>query len=457
MKWKLAAVLIFAVFFSGCATSKYHAAEEELDRKDYDKAIRNYLMMLRPRIRDGKRFILYDKEAMTGIGVAYWHKQSYSAAAKIFEKVLEKDPAHGKALFFLGMSREALDQENEALSVYRRYKVLPDDDPYRYFMFGRLNWVSQQKIGRELNKAIQEEDIRRFEEFPENSVVVTYFLNLSDNVEWDPLQKGLAEIIAQDLSTIPNLVVIDRVKLNRLMSELGLNPVSMREPGVQQRVARILGARYLINGSYLITDDLKMTLDSEIITAETNATALSMNFDGNLARFFKIEKELAMRISDFFDIFMNDRQRDQLLEIPTENMLAFISYCRGLDALDQGNFSIAQNHFHNALRYDGSFINAQDYMLNPKIWEVTQNYNQMRVTYEVRHLVETSARGRARLVFSPPPDIVSSYNRLQWMGLQHNALILPGNNSREPFVEASISPAPVLPFQLSEPPRPPQR
>jgi len=456
MKWKIAGILLFGLLFWGCATSRYKEAEESLNRKDYDQAIRNYIEMLQPKIRNGKRFILYDREAVTGIGVAYWHQKSYQSAAKIFEKILEKDPTHGKALFFLAMCQEALDHEAEAIETYKKYVTLEEDDPYRYFMFGRLDWVKQLHVNRELQKALQEEDIQLFNEFPESSVAVAYFLNLSDNPEWDPLQKGLAELLARDLSYIPNLVVVGRPLLNAMMLELGLNPMTVREVEAQQRIARLLGVRYLVSGSYLITDNLKMTLDAEIIAAENNTVVSSMNFDGNIARFFKIEKELALRISDFFGIFMTDQQRNNLLKIPTEDMAAFLSYCRGLDALDQNNFVIAQDYFHQAMKYDGDFIEARDYMVNPAIWEVTHSYNQMRVSYEVRQMVETTAKGRARLVFMPPPDLVSPYNRLQWMGLQQTGQVLPGNNSRKHFIEASFSSAPIIPYMLSQPPVPPE-
>ncbi|MBN2105107.1 tetratricopeptide repeat protein [bacterium] len=457
MKWKLASILIFCLLWAGCATSRYQAAEEALDQKEYDQAIRNYLKMLQPRIRDGKRFIMYDREAVTGIGVAYWHKQSYNSAAKIFKTVLEKDPAHGKAAFFLAMCQEALGQEDLAIATYKSYPSLNENDPYRYFMFGRLDWIKQVHVRRELQKAMESEDIRRFDEFPESSVAVTYFLNLSDDPEWAPLQKGLADLLVRDLSCISNLTVVDRSLLNSLMTELGLDPMSVREPEVQQRVARLLGVRYLIRGSYLITDNLKMTLDAEIVAADNNTIASTMNFDGNIARFFKIEKELALRISDFFGIFITDQERNELLEIPTEDIAAFLSYCQGLDAMDQSSFRLAQNYFHRAIKYDGDFVAARDYMVNPDIWEVTHNYNQMRVSYEVRHMVETTAKGRARLVFMPPPDLVSPYNRLQWLGVQQNNQILPGQNSRNPFVEASFSSAPIIPYMLSEPPSPPEQ
>jgi len=455
MKWKLTGFLIgCCIIWAGCATSRYQEAEEALDQKKYDRAIRNYLKMLEPRIRDGKRFILYDREAVTGIGVSYWHKQSYNSAAKIFETVLAQDPTYGKAAFFLAMCREALGQEEEAIDVYQSYRTLSSDDPYRYFMFGRLDWINQMHVRRELQKALQSEDIRRFDEFPESSVAVTYFLNLSDNPEWAPLQKGLAELLVRDLSCIPNLTVVSRSLLNSLMIELGLNPMSVREPEVQQRIARLLGVRYLIRGSYLITNDLKMTMDAEIVAADNNSIASTMNFDGNIARFFKIEKELAMRISDFYGIFMTDQQRNELLEIPTEDMAAFVSYCQGLDAMDQNAFTMAQNYFHQAVKYDGDFMEARDYMINPNIWEVMHNYNQMRVSYEVRHMVETTAKGRARLVFMPPPGLVSPYNRLQWQSVQQYGQVLPGSNARKSFIEAEMSSAPLIPEKLSEPPSP---
>lgn len=455
MKWKLAGLMLFSFLLAGCATSKYHAAEEELDRRDYDLAIRQYMMLLQPHLRDGKRYAYYDREAWTGIGVAYWHKQSYNAAIKIFEEVLKKDPKHGKALFYLAMCQEAMDKEDDALATYRRYQFLPDNDPYRYFMFGRLDWVNQLHVRRTVQKSLQNEDLLRFSDFPENSVAVTYFLNLSDNPEWDPLQKGLAELMTRDLSTVKNLVIVDRSILNSIMMELGLTPMSLRDKDVQQRVAKLLGVRYVINGSYLITDNLKMTLDAEIVNAETGSAVTSMNFEGNLARVFKIEKELVMRIVDYYGIYITESERNDMLLIPTEDIAAFLKYCRGLDAIDQSNFMLAQEYFNQAMKLDGNFAAARDYMLNPKIWEVTHNYNQMRVSYEVRHMVETTAKGRARLIFTPPPDLVSPYNRLQWMELLQSAQVLPGPNTRNTFFEASLSSAPIIPYQLVAPPAPP--
>ena len=455
MNWKLLYVLAGSLLLAGCATSRYKIAESDLDQNDYDQAIRHYLMMLEPRVHDGKPYILYDREAVTGIGVAYWYKQNYDAAIKIFNKVLEQNPDHGKALFFLAMSQEALDQESEALLTYQKYLRLPDNDPYRYFMFGRLDWLKRQSELREMRRSLQNEDLRRFSDFAENSVAVTYFLNLSDDAQWAPLQKGLAHMMTRDLSQISNLVVPDRELINALMIELGLNPVSLREPEDLQRVARILGARYMVIGSYLITDDLKMTLDTQIILAETNQVVTNMNFDGNLARFFKMEKELVMRIADFYGLFIPEQERSSLLEIPTEDMAAFLNYCQGLDAMDQENFTLAQDYFHQSLKHDKYFVDAQDYMVNPKIWEVTHNYNQMRVSYEVLQMVETTARGRARLVYTPPPDLVSSFNRLQWMGVQQSGQIIPGSNSRKGFNEASFSSAPIIPYMLLEPPNPP--
>ena len=207
MNWKLLYVLAGSLLLAGCATSRYKIAESDLDQNDYDQAIRHYLMMLEPRVHDGKPYILYDREAVTGIGVAYWYKQNYDAAIKIFNKVLEQNPDHGKALFFLAMSQEALDQESEALLTYQKYLRLPDNDPYRYFMFGRLDWLKRQSELREMRRSLQNEDLRRFSDFAENSVAVTYFLNLSDDAQWAPLQKGLAHMMTRDLSQISNLVV----------------------------------------------------------------------------------------------------------------------------------------------------------------------------------------------------------------------------------------------------------
>jgi tetratricopeptide (TPR) repeat protein len=153
MKWIRLAAIFGAMLIVGCATSPYRPAEKYLDKKDYSQAIRAYLLELEPHLKDGRRFIYYDKQGVTGIGEVYWHMQRYETAIKILKMVLEKDPTYGKAILYLGMSYEGLGNEDEAIRAYRNYSLLPDNDIFRQVLAGRLDWIIQNKIARDIELA----------------------------------------------------------------------------------------------------------------------------------------------------------------------------------------------------------------------------------------------------------------------------------------------------------------
>ena len=455
MRAKMVGVLLlFLVLLGGCAASRYGSAERYLKRREYDKALRAYLMLLEPHVREGKRYIYYDKEAVTGVGIVYWYMKRYETAAKVFQAVVAKDCNFGKALFYLGMSLEGLGREDEAIKTYRRYYRTASYDPYRQAMRGRLDWLVRWKVSLEIEQALQNEAQLQVAGFPEMSVAVLYFLNLSEDSQWEPLQKGLAEMMITDLSQIEELKVIERLRLNKLMEELRLGASGIVDDETAPRVGKLLGSRTLVKGSYMVMSDLKMTLDAGIYKIDKPYFTETSNFEGNLSRLFRMEKELVLRIVDYFGIVLTPQQRERILKIPTENMMAFMSYCQGLDALDQGDFKRAEGHFRNAIRLDRDFTMAQDLLISANIWEATHSRNLVRVNYDLARAIQTTPSGKPEIV-RPPPALLSTWNRLQWMGMQQNAGFLPGNDTREAVQEAQFRGVGVVPELLPEPPNPP--
>jgi len=457
MKWKWLAAFLGVLFFAGCATSPYGPAEKYLDKKEYDQAIRTYLKLLEPHMREGKRFIYYDREGVTGIGTVYWHMQRYQTAAKILKMVVDKDPGYGKALLYLGLSYEGMGNEDGAIQTYRNYTGLGSQDLYRQVLSGRLDWVIRNKIAREIELALKQEAQLDVSTYPDKSVAVLSFLSLSENRTWEPLQKGLAEMIITDISQIKDIRVVERLKVDQLLSELRFSTSGLADESNSLRFGKMVGARNLIKGSYLVMDDMKMTLDAGIFQSGKTAVPTNFSFDGNLSRLFQMEKELVLSIINYFGIVLTPQEREKLLRIPTENIDAFMNYCKGLDALDREDYKNATRFFQNALQNDGNFELARDRLVMPEIWEVTHSQNVYRLSLEVVQWVNQMPRGKAQVAYKPPPELLSTYNRLQLMNRQQSAGFLPGNDSRKSFQEASITGIQLLPELLGEPPKPPQR
>ena len=453
-RWKTA-VLGVVLLCLGCAPSYYQVAEKHVKKQEYDQAIRAYIKILDPHIRNGKRYIYYDKEVVTRIGIVFDRIQRYDTAAKILGMVVQKDPTFGKALFYLGLSHEGLGRDEEALRIYQEYSQLAPLDPYRQVLVGRKDYLVRRIITREIQMALRKESELALTEFPEKSLAVLYFLSLSEDKQWEPLQKGIAEMLVTDLSQIEELKVVERLRLQFLMDELRLGPEGLTDEGTAPRLGKLLGTRNLIKGSFMVTPSMKLTLDAGVFAVGSLGPPAMNNFDGNLTRLFQMEKELVLRILDYFKIEISPEKREKLIQIPTQNLVAFLSYCNGLDAWDRGDFRAASSFFQEALRLDPQFQLARDYLVPSVVWESTHVNNLVRVDYEIAQTVRTGPYAEEAL----PGDLVeiSPLIRLQTMGIHQNAGFLPGNDTRRSFEEADQRGAPVLPQILGEPPWPPSR
>ena len=361
---------------------------------------------------------------------------------------------NGKARFFLGLAFESLGRDDDAIDIYRDYPLVERTDHYRKAIAGRLDWIVRRKVLREVQMALMHEESLDITEYPENSIAVLYFMNLSDNDQWQPLQKGLAEMMITDLSQVEELNVIERIRVNQLMQELQLGQSGLVDEALAPRMGKLLGARNLIKGSYMIMPDRNLTLDAGIYNIEDVYTPELASMDGNLARLFRIEKELVLRILDHFEISLTPQERERILKIPTENMLAFINYCRGLDALDESDYSMAAGYFRQAVKMDMNFQLAHDHLMTSEMWNALHGRNAIRVSYDVASMIARMPTGRREPILGTS-ELVSTYTRLKEMGAYQNAGFLPGNDSRKTFQEAQTKGAPVIPDRLVGPPTPP--
>ena len=455
---KLRSLVILSLLLTiigGCSTTRYTPAENNLKKKEYNQAIREYLRLLNPHIRGGKRYIYYDKEAITGIGIVYMHMQNYQTASKILHMVTKKDPAYGKAHFYLGLSQEALGDDDSATRAYRNYLSVDLSDPYRHVLISRLDYIVRRKIVRDIQLSLQNEMQIDISDLPEKSIAILYFLNLSEDPQWKPLQKGLTEMLITDLTQIGGLKVVERLYLNAVMDELRLSETGLIDEKLAPRLGKLMGVRNMVKGSYLIMPDLKTSLDANIFKADEALLSTPVDFEGTLQQLFKMEKNLVLQILEYLRIEVPIQQKEKILKIPTENMMAFMSYCLGLDAIDRMNYEEAQGHLAQAIQYDSRFNLARDLLISSKIWDAAHNQNIVRVDYEISQIIKTTSKGKSKMIYQPPPPLLSTSNRLQRMGIQQNAGFLPGNDTREFFQEAALHGAPVIPVQLVEPPLPP--
>jgi TolB-like protein len=93
--------------------------------------------------------------------------------------------------------------------------------------------------------------------------------NLSpDDSTGDDLGGLLSSEIVGKLSSKPGVQIIERQKLLSVLQELKLGSSELTDESVRLRVGRMLGARQMVFGSYLVSGD-SMRLDLRLVDVET--------------------------------------------------------------------------------------------------------------------------------------------------------------------------------------------
>lgn len=477
MKHLLSVGLVGFILLVGCAVSPYRQAEMHLSNKEYDEAIRAYVKTLQPHTRNGKRFIKFEPNAVTGIGIAFCYKKQYHTGAKILKLVVDKYPAHEQALFYLGACYEGLKRYDLAEETYSRYPAVDASSMYRDVMKWRLMYIVKRKMAFEIRQALANENQLAVEAIPTNSIAVLYFYNLTNNSRWKPLQKGLAEMMITDLSQVPQLNVVERMKLEKLMEELNLSAAGLTDQEEAPRLGKLLGVRRMVKGSYMILPDMKIELNAGAFDILDRSLPELKNFDGDLGQLFNLEKQVVLNTIAEMGITLTAEQRANIMKVPTTNLKAFLNYCYGLNALDMGNMGAAQNYFNKAVELDANFSMASDLIASPEIIQAAQlnDVGQMNTRMAELGMASTDptqsqdgvkpARRQNRRS-QQQMGLLDPMDRLEEMGRHMDAGFLPGADSRQSFEEYRLLDGRLLdvidpPFRperwfLPEPPQPPQ-
>ena len=321
-------------------------------------------------------------------------------------------------------------------------------------MRGRLNWLVRQKITDEVRKAIHEEQSMSVFSIPENSVAVLYFYNLTENSRWNPLQKGLAEMMITDLSQIEQLQVVERLRLQKLIEELNLGVTGMLEEARSPQIGKILGARTLVKGSYMIQENMEIEINTgtmDIIDANIPEFSL---FEGDMPELFRLEKEIVLKVVADMGISLTPEQRERILKMPTTNFRAFLNFCYGLDASDMGNIDLAQHYFQMSLDFDPNFEIARHFMFTSNLLQAANIQDISTMSRRVAELIEPgSGISEETMAERSTRFHVGLRERFQTMSQTMDVGFIPSNDTREAYEEAVTAGADVT--LLPGPPAPP--
>src|SRR5438876_1954257 len=207
--------------------------------------------------------------------------------------------------------------------------------------------TAQQALAREAELAQQP---------PQSATVAVLPVLVSGDSSYQPLSRGLAELITTDLAYIRTLRLLERLQIGVLLAELKLGASDRADPATAARVGKLLRVERMVQGVATIppagTGSVQLTASvvsgSGVVRPVAPAT-------GPFPRLLALEKQVVFGLAAQLGIQLTEAERQRILKEGPRNLAAFLAYSRGLEAMDGGDYAGAARRFGEATRADPSF------------------------------------------------------------------------------------------------------
>lgn len=421
-------LLILAFLFYSCSTMEI----EQMEIRQEDIA----------ELEDYVKNDSLDLDAVKQLSILLVKAHQNKKANYYLAKALYHMPDDNALLFYRGLNYEFLNDTLNAINYYSRYKDASILSSYRKLMEGRYRLISRGLVYKDIKNLVAGEKSLETKNISANTLAVFPLIYHGINNKYEPLSRGLSEMISMDLGKVKEITVLERIRLNAVMDELKFSKSTAVDQETAPRMGRLLSARLLFSGSFDVTgnDNLRMEINSWDINR--NKMGDWLNKSGQLEDIFLVEKELVFDIINQLGINLTQEERENIQYIPTKDINAFLEYSKGLEAEDKGQFDAAASFYQNAIDIDPGFKEASAKSeISSDISNVQGNSEEvLGVTQEI--VSEATV---------PADNIDVIQNRLDILGSEISSSFYQGVETREAPQEAASTGIEDLPL----PPPPP--
>jgi len=302
-----------------------------------------------------------EKEKLVEQGVAQYKAGERAQAQKTLEQAKMVFPSNYAVPYYLGLIYMEEGRRADAIAEWQLYVLMDPKSENSFKIRKHLTLLLREEAKESAKQALANEAALLSGPVDENTVAISTFKNLgSENL--GPLGKGMAAMLVHDLSQVPDLQVVERVKLQALLEEMNLGTSGLVDQKTAPKLGKLLKARHVTTGNLADIEDNNMRIASALVDAEQIENISTQEAQGALKQFYDLEKEIACDI-------INDLGRDcskmpgAFGKIHTKSLAALTAFSVGLNYLDQEKYDEARESFQKALDEDPKFDLAEEALM----------------------------------------------------------------------------------------------
>lgn len=321
MLWVLLAGLLTLPAFAGAqgkGDDKLARGTDYFNAGDFDNAINIYTAVAGDKTLDKP----VRREALLGLGRAYFAKNNKEKAKSVLGELLDFEPPIVE-----------LNPDQESPPLMKLYYA-----------------VRREKQG---NLSVERADPGI------KTIAVLDFKNRSidDKAKFDPMEKGFSELIISQLRGSVQLKLVERERIGWIMDEIGLeNTPGKFDVGSAVRVGKQLGVHAIVLGSFIKVKG-EIWLGARLVKVETSEILATDEVKGDADNFFDLAEKLSVKIAKGVNVNVSEAQVEKGTE--TKSLDAMMSYSEGLVLVEKGDYDGAVKKFEEALVRDPTYDKAR--------------------------------------------------------------------------------------------------
>ena len=185
------------------------------------------------------------------VGLRQFESNNLEDSASVFTKVQKQYPNNSVSAYYLGLIALQKDNTSEVLKQWRKYIQLDPIGAEKNQVQSQLTIIENEALDSEVANLLQSELSRSGEKPEPNSIAVFNFSNRGD-AKYNVLAKGLTALVITDLSKVPGIKVLEREKIQKLVSEMKLSKSGLVKQESKVRAGKLMKAEKLMFGEFKV-------------------------------------------------------------------------------------------------------------------------------------------------------------------------------------------------------------